>query len=72
MKLNYKAGLAVLLGLVTARIVFHLTGWTYNLFHDPFSLWSAILQLGVPAALGAAWYWILQAVFKPKPKPRLR
>jgi hypothetical protein len=50
MKLNFKAGFAVLLGLVTARSVFHFANWSYNSFRDPFDLGKMVVGFGVPIA----------------------
>jgi hypothetical protein len=68
MKLNFKAGFAVLLGLITAMLVFDLTDWTYNLFRDPFDLWKMFVRLAVPVAATLFWLAILQMKFKPKGK----
>jgi hypothetical protein len=68
MKLNFKAGFAVLLGLVTARFVFHFAGWSYNSFRDPFDLGKMVVGFGVPIAATMIWFSILQAVFKSRSK----
>jgi hypothetical protein len=68
MKLNFKAGFAVLLGLVTARFVFHSADWSYNSFRDPFDLGKMVVGFGVPIAAAMIWFWILQAIFKSRSK----
>jgi len=64
MKLNFKAAFAVLLGLVTARLVFHLAGWSHNSFRDPFDSWKLVAGYGVPVAATLIWYWILQVTYR--------
>ena len=68
MKLNFKAGFAVLLGLVTGWIIFHLAGWHYNLFDSPFDFWKLLIEFGVPIAAMLIWMWIIQMIFRPRSK----
>jgi hypothetical protein len=68
MKLNFKAGFAVLLGLFSARLIFHLARWNYNSFNGPFDLWKLAIEYGVPIAATLIWLWIIQMIFKPRNK----
>jgi hypothetical protein len=68
MKLNFKAGFAVLLGLVTARFLFHFADWSYNSFRDPFDIGKIVVGFGVPIAATMIWFWILQVAFKSRSK----
>ncbi len=68
MKLNIKVGLAVFLGILTARYCFHLAHWNYSPFDDPFSLGKAVLEYGLPILNTMIWLWIIEMVFKSQSK----
>jgi hypothetical protein len=68
MKLNFKAGFAVLLGLATGRFIFHIAGWSYNSFNGPFDFRKLVIEYAVPIAATMIWLWIIQMIFKPRSK----
>lgn len=63
-KYNWKAAIAVGLGLVATREGFQVAGWNYNLFRDQFIFWRAAVQLGTPVAVVLILFWIFQKVEK--------
>ena len=68
MKLNWNAGCAVIIGIVTSRLVSYFINWSYNPFRDPFVFWKLIVEFGVPIAAVLVWLWIIQMVVKPRSK----
>jgi len=64
MKLNFKAGFAVLLGIVTARLIVYFAGWSFYSSSEPFDVWNLAVEMGLPATAAMLWFWILQSAFK--------
>lgn len=68
MKLNFKAGFAVFLGILTAAYIFHLAHWSYHPFDDAFDAWKATVAFGLPIVNTMIWLWFIEMAFKPRSK----
>jgi hypothetical protein len=68
MKFNWKAALAALLGLASARFIFYLARWNYNSFNDQFNFGKFVAEYGVPTVFMLIWLWIIQTAFKSRSK----
>jgi hypothetical protein len=66
MKLNWKAGFAVLLGLISARVIFYLAH--YNSSDDFSSFRRLVIDFGVPMATTLIWLWIIETILKSRSK----
>ncbi len=68
MKLNFKAGFAVFLGMLTARYLLHLAHWSYRPIDDPFVMWKTAVDYGLPVVNAMIWLWIIEMAFAPRSK----
>jgi hypothetical protein len=66
MKFNWKLGLALLLGILSAEFAFKLAGWSYDPQRDSAVWWKLIVEYCSPGVAALFWWWLLKLGSQPR------